>query len=163
MCDVNALIFIASLCSLLRERMTSHSSYKNHILINQNSALGKPVTINGCSKRYCYPKIGVYNGPGASHSWLWFVEVLDAMGFWDIEFIDDTGIKSGALKDLHVLLVSGGDTFAIAEGLSQKGSDALKNFLDEGGCYIGSCAGGYLPLRSSLDPLNLLNFASVKS
>ena len=37
-----------------------------------------------------------------------------------------------------------------------------KRTVEKGGLYIGSCAGAYLPLNSSLHPLNLFNFASVK-
>jgi len=142
--------------------MSKNELYQPYITINMSSALNKPVEINGSYKRLLYPEIGIYNGPGASHSWLWFVEILDAMGFWDIKFVDDQHIKNGELNSLHVLLVSGGDTFAIAESLGKEGAEKIKGFLDEGGLYIGSCAGAYLPLKSSLSPLNLFNFASVK-
>ncbi len=106
--------------------------------------------------------IGIYIGSGASHSWLWFVDILDRMGFYDVHFIDEKDILSNALEPLHVLLMSGGDTFAIAEGLGAEGSSQLRNFIEEGGLYIGTCAGAYLPLRSSMDFLNQFNFINVK-
>jgi glutamine amidotransferase-like uncharacterized protein len=84
------------------------------------------------------------------------------MGFWDIYFVDDRDITKGALDRLNVLLISGGDTFAIAEALGKTGAEHIKSFLEHGGLYIGSCAGAYLPLNSSLSPLNLFNLASVK-
>jgi len=146
----------------IKSKMSKNELYQPYITINMSSALSEPVEINGSYKRLLYPKIGIYNGPGASHSWLWFVEILDAMGFWDIDFVDDHYIKNGGLNNLHVLLVSGGDTFAIAESLGKEGAEKIKGFLDEGGLYIGSCAGAYLPLNSSLPPLNLFNLASVK-
>ncbi len=71
-------------------------------------------------------------------------------------------IHRGTLARLNVLLISGGDTFAIAEALGETGAQELKSFLEQGGLYIGSCAGAYLPLNSSLSPLNLFNMASVK-
>jgi hypothetical protein len=58
--------------------------------------------------------------------------------------------------------MSGGDTFSIAENLGVEGSETLRNFVNSGGVYIGSCAGGYLPLRSSLEPLNRFNWVSAK-
>jgi len=58
--------------------------------------------------------------------------------------------------------MSGGDTFAIAEGLGPKGSDELRRFIEGGGLYIGTCAGAYLPLRSSMGFLNQFNFINVK-
>lgn len=145
-----------------KNEVLKNEFYHPYLTINMNSASGKPVKINGSYKNLPYPTIGIYNGSGASHSWLWFVEILDAMGFWDIEFVDDQHIRNEGLKNLHVLLVSGGDTFAIAEGLGKEGADKIKVFLNEGGLYIGSCAGAYLPLKSSLFPLSLFNYASVK-
>jgi glutamine amidotransferase-like uncharacterized protein len=130
--------------------------------INMLSAVNEDAVVNGSPKQYPYPAIGIYNGHGASHSWLWFVEILDSMGFWDIHFIDEGDIHRGALARLNVLLISGGDTFAIAEALGETGAQELKSFLKHGGLYIGSCAGAYLPLNSSLSPLNLFNMASVK-
>ncbi len=141
---------------------TRNDIFKPYLTINTNSALNKPAKINGSYKKLPYPKIGIYNGAGASHSWLWFVDILDSMGFFDIEFVDEQHIKNGGLQNLQALLLSGGDTFAIAESLGKEGAEKIRVFLEEGGLYIGSCAGAYLPLKSSLSPLNLFNFASVR-
>ena len=108
------------------------------------------------------PQIGIYTGSGASHSWLWFVEILDRMGFYHVHFVEEKDILSNALEAMDVLLMSGGDTFAIAEGLGAEGSDKLRGFIEGGGLYIGTCAGAYLPLRSSMDFLNQFNFIDVK-
>jgi hypothetical protein len=106
--------------------------------------------------------IGIYIGSGASHSWLWFVEILDRMGFYNVHFVGEGDILAKALDPLDVLLMSGGDTFAMAEGLGAEGSDKLRDFIERGGLYIGTCAGAYLPLRSSMDFLNQFNFINVK-
>jgi len=108
------------------------------------------------------PSIGIYTGSGASHSWLWFVEILDRMGFDHVHFVDEKDILSGGLEPLNVLLMSGGDTIAIAEGLGAAGSNKLRSFVEGGGLYIGTCAGAYLPLKSSMDFLNQFNFINVK-
>jgi glutamine amidotransferase-like uncharacterized protein len=110
---------------------------------------------------YPHP-IGIYTGSGASHSWLWFVEILNRMGFYHVHFVDENDILSNALEAMNVLLMSGGDTFAIAEGLGAEGSDKLRSFIEGGGLYIGTCAGAYLPLKSSMDFLNQFNFINVK-
>ncbi len=120
------------------------------------------------AKNYCFtqstfqPRIGVYSGRGASHSWLWFAEILDRMGLDDVVFLNERDIVGGGLDMADVLLMSGGDTFAIAEGLGEEGSDRLRNFIKGGGLYIGTCAGAYLPLRSSMPYLNRFNFIDVK-
>jgi glutamine amidotransferase-like uncharacterized protein len=108
------------------------------------------------------PQIGIYTGSGASHSWLWFVEILDRTGFYHVHFVDERDILSNALEPLNVLLMSGGDTFAVAEGLGTEGSHKLRSFIEGGGLYIGTCAGAYLPLRSSMEFLNQFNFINVK-
>jgi glutamine amidotransferase-like uncharacterized protein len=111
----------------------------------------------------CGKKIGIYTGVGTSHSWLWFVDVLEGIGLDNLFFIDEGVLKKeGELNKVDALLLSGGDTFAIAEGMGEKGARNLKKFILKGGIYFGSCAGAYLPLHSSKYPLNLLNLAKVK-
>ena len=118
--------------------------------------------ISNCDHLSYFPQIGIYTGSGASHSWLWFVELLDRMGFYHVHFVDERDVLANALEPLNVLLMSGGDTFAIAEGLGAEGAAKLRSFIEGGGLYIGSCAGAYLPLRSSMDFLNHFNFIDVK-
>lgn len=101
-------------------------------------------------------------GAGASHSWLWFVDLLDRAGLNDVYFLKEKEILAGALEGVEVLLMSGGDTFTMARGLGAEGSGKLREFLERGGLYIGTCAGAYLPLRSSMDLLNQFNFINVK-
>ena len=110
----------------------------------------------------CSPRIGIYAGRGTSHSWLWFVDLCEQMGFLDLSFPDETTLRQDGIRDLKVLAISGGDTFAVAEALGDEGAAALKTFVDSGGLYIGSCAGAYLPMNSSKTPLNMFNFAPVK-
>jgi len=109
-----------------------------------------------------YPSIGIYSGGGASHSWLWFVDLFDRFGLYNVHLISEVEIKSGAIEPLDVLCVSGGDTFRIAESLGKEGSETLRAFVKGGGIYIGACAGAYLPLKSSKQPLNLFNYVDTK-
>ncbi|MCF8144501.1 MAG: hypothetical protein K9N21_11340 [Deltaproteobacteria bacterium] len=109
-----------------------------------------------------HPRIGIYTGRGTSHSWLWFVEIFDRIGFFDLAFLSETHLKGGGLDRCDVLAMSGGDTFAIAEGLGPEGAERLERFITNGGLYIGSCAGAYLPLHSSKEHLNLFNFVPAK-
>ncbi|MFZ0613224.1 MAG: BPL-N domain-containing protein [Desulfobacterales bacterium] len=110
----------------------------------------------------CCPRIGIFAGQGASHSWLWFVDLFDRMGFHDLSLLDETAIRDAGLSDLDVLAVSGGDTFAIAAALGERGAGKIRAFITDGGLYIGSCAGAYLAMQSSKPPLNLFNFAPVR-
>lgn len=112
--------------------------------------------------KFRIPKIGIYTGKGASHSWLWFVEVFERLGFYNLRFLTETGIRENSLDRLDVLAVSGGDTFAVAEALGPEGANRLRTFINNGGLYLGSCAGAYLPLRSSKPHLNHFNFVAAK-
>jgi glutamine amidotransferase-like uncharacterized protein len=114
------------------------------------------------SRRLRCPNIGVYTGQGTSHSWLWFVDLFDRMGFHNLSFLNETTLQDSGLVGLDVLAISGGDTFTIAGALGKVGAKAIKRFIENGGLYIGSCAGAYLPMNSSKSPLNLFNFANVK-
>lgn len=108
------------------------------------------------------PGIGVYTGSGTSHSWLWFVDLFDRMSFHEIVFMDEDMVRNGGLGCLDVFAMSGGDTIRIAEGLGRDGSLALESFIRQGGLYIGSCAGAYLPLKSSKQHLDRFNFVDIK-
>ena len=108
------------------------------------------------------PRIGVYTGSGTSHSWLWFVELFDRMLFHDLVFLTEDMVREGVLQDLDVFVISGGDTIRIAEGLGCEGAGELESFIRGGGLYIGSCAGAYLPLKSSKQYLDRFNFVDIK-
>ncbi len=109
-----------------------------------------------------HPRIAVYTGGGSSHSWLWLVEIFERLGFWDLVFADEIDVARGALDQVQVLAVSGGDTFGMARALGPRGAAGLESFLRAGGLYLGSCAGAYLPLNSSKEPLNLFNWVPAK-
>ena len=108
------------------------------------------------------PRIGIYAGKGASHSWLWFVDLFEKTGFWDLVFLDEQIVRKGDLSGIDALVVSGGDTFAVAEALGADGAERILSFVRGGGTYMGSCAGAYLPMNSSKKPLDLFNFVDVK-
>ncbi len=109
-----------------------------------------------------WPEVGIYVGPGTSHSWTWFADVFERSGICGVSFFDESEVAAGALKNINVFFISGGDTFAIADGLGRQGAEQLEAFITKGGVYIGSCAGAYLPLKSSLSPLNLFNFVAAR-
>jgi hypothetical protein len=109
-----------------------------------------------------WPDVGIYAGAGTSHSWTWFADIFERNGIYSVRFLDEDDFTEECFAHIDVLLVSGGDTFAIAEGLGRSGSEKLENFIAAGGVYIGSCAGAYLPLKSSLEPLNQFNFITSR-
>ena len=102
---------------------------------------------------FSYPGVAVYKGAGASHSWIWFADLLERIGLFDVTFIDESEIFSGALDNFDFLLIGGGDTYAMAEHLGERGARAIHRFVEGGGLYMGSCAGAYLVLsKVDLEP-----------
>ncbi len=155
--------------------MALASVYKKYALINERLARGEEwffslsntgSEVTRCpgrrSRKMKYPKIGIFIGSGTSHSWLWFVDLFDRMGFHNLEFLDESAVQKGSLAAVDVLAVSGGDTFAICKALGPSGAREIKAFIEKGGLYIGSCAGAYLPMNSSKTHLHNFNFAAVK-
>lgn len=106
--------------------------------------------------------IGIYTGKGASHSWLWFVELLENSHFLNLSFIDSESIINNPLESFNVLIFSGGDTFSVAESLGHEGAEKVKNFIFNGGLYIGSCAGAYFPIKFDFPPLNYFNLVDAE-
>lgn len=106
--------------------------------------------------------IAIYTGRGSSHSWLWFVDLFERYGMTNLSFPDEARIRAGDLARRRVLALSGGDTFAIAGALGAEGASRIEAWVRGGGLYLGSCAGAYLPLRSSKEPLDHFNFVEAK-
>ena len=107
-----------------------------------------------------YPRVVVYTGAGASHSWIWYADLLERIGLFDVSFSDESGMAGGRLDESHALLVGGGDTYAMAESLGAEGARSVDGFVRRGGLYYGSCAGAYLVLagvdREPFAPFSLL-------
>ncbi len=112
------------------------------------------------------PGIAVYTGSGASHSWIWFADLFERLCLYDISFLSETDIFSGALNGKDAFFIGGGDTLEMACALGGKGARLISNFVANGGFYYGSCAGAYLVLSGvddgpfkpfNLFPGNMLN------
>ncbi|MBN1786411.1 MAG: hypothetical protein JW825_05460 [Candidatus Methanofastidiosa archaeon] len=106
-------------------------------------------------------KIAIYIGHGASYSWIWFVKTFDSLDFNEVYFLDESDIKNGELSNYDCLVLPGGDPFLIADGLLEEGLDKIRQFVKNGGTYIGVCAGTYLSIIFNDDPMPWLNFAEV--
>ncbi len=91
--------------------------------------------------------IGIYAGEGASHSWTWFVTVMERLGTRDYAFLEGKDLRPAALSRLRAVLIGGGDVEGMARELGEEGARGLEGFVRAGGVYLGSCAGAYLVMR----------------
>jgi len=105
--------------------------------------------------------IAIYIGHGASYSWIWFVKTFDSLGFNEVYFLDESDIRDGQLDNYDCLVVPGGDPFLIAEGLDEDGLDKIRQFVFNGGTYLGVCAGTYLSIIFNDNPMPWLNLAEI--
>lgn len=147
----------------------------NQKLLEQKEVYINPVDPDKKGTRYSYaanqngslllhqPSISIYAGTGVSHSWLWFVDIIDRFGFESVNIVTEVEIINGGLIHSDTLLVSGGETFAIANGLGVKGRVQIDRFIKNGGLYLGTCAGACLMMNSTTEEsLGLFDFVKVK-
>ena len=104
----------------------------------------------------------VFAGEGSSHSWTWLADLFESNGMFDTRFVDAPGLSELLEGSPRAVIVSGGDGLQIAETFRGSVFRKLEEYIRGGGAYIGMCAGAYLPLPSSLPPLNEFNLSTTK-
>jgi len=104
----------------------------------------------------------VYSGKGSSHSWTWLAGLFESKGILRVRFLDSPEFILSLGDDTTMVIISGGDGFAIADELGGRGFEGLRKFVSNGGKYVGICAGAYLPLPSSIEPFSEFNLSSTR-
>ncbi len=72
------------------------------------------------------------------------LEVMKSMDACSAVFVTPGDIRNGALDSLDVIIIPGGDACRHMAALETDGADAVRNFIRNGGGYVGICAGAYL-------------------
>ena len=91
-------------------------------------------------------QVGVYASGGAPFHHLALATLWGA----DARPIHAETIHGGALENLDVLIFPGGGFTAMTgmlEPLGVKGAEQVRNWVEAGGMYLGSCAGSFLPAQ----------------
>lgn len=92
-------------------------------------------------------KAAVFRDSGASDTCaLASLQILNNASGFDASFISAAEIQEGALKNFDVVLFPGGTGSGESKALGDKGWKELRKFLDNGGGFVGTCAGAYLAL-----------------
>lgn len=92
-------------------------------------------------------RVAVYQGPGAGPS---RTNLLDALAgakgapAFQVMPLSPEAIRSGKLKEFDVLMHPGGGGGAQARALEAQGRNQIREFVRNGGGYVGICAGAYL-------------------
>jgi glutamine amidotransferase-like uncharacterized protein len=95
-------------------------------------------------------RIGVYNGlNSAAFCYDPYKKFFD---LYDLPFeeLTDNQIRNGILAEIDLFVVPGGPDAGESyyAGLGKKGFQEITNYVENGGNYLGSCAGAYLPLTA---------------
>lgn len=101
--------------------------------------------------------VGVYVDDGSGPS---VKDLLFALGKFEnvsIKRLKADDIRSGKLAGLGLLIHPGGSGGGQGRHLGEGGRDAIRNFVRDGGGYIGICAGSYLASADYSWSLNILD------
>jgi glutamine amidotransferase-like uncharacterized protein len=82
---------------------------------------------------------------------------------FELKLVSAEEIRNGALDDVDVLIQPGGSGSKQAYALGEEGRKRIKDFVSNGGGYIGICAGSYLASAYYSWSLNLLDARVVDS
>jgi hypothetical protein len=89
-------------------------------------------------------------------------DLLESVRWPGATFVDENSLAGALRGGCSTLIVSGGDAYQIARGLSGGCCQEIEAFIRGGGLYVGVCAGAYIPLPSSISPLDAFNLSSTK-
>jgi len=95
-------------------------------------------------------RVAVYVGPRTWRDGLDALESYFKSRNISYSLVNSTVIKSGGLREYNVLVVPGGWAYSYYLDLGVSGGDAIREFVEDGGGYIGICAGGYYAAKTIL-------------
>jgi len=107
-------------------------------------------------------KVAVYDDVGATGKGIPCVEAIAGKSS-DIRLTKLKGadIAAGGLKGYDLVMFTGGSGSAEAGGLGEKGREEVREFVRQGGGYVGICAGAYLACSGFEWGLGVLNAKTV--
>jgi glutamine amidotransferase-like uncharacterized protein len=98
-------------------------------------------------------RVAVYDGPGAQNGIgrgpAWLRSRLARGNDLLPELVDGRDIRDGVLDQVDVLLIGGGKATPQSQGLGEDGRRIVVKFVQDGGGFVGICAGAYLASNRS--------------
>lgn len=90
-------------------------------------------------------------------------ELLGKDTAFKLTIVKGTDIAAGALKDQDVVIFTGGSGSKQAAGLGEAGKTEVRKFVENGGGYVGICAGAYLACSDFDWSLGVLDAKAVSN
>lgn len=107
-------------------------------------------------------RVALYRGPGtAGKGPPNLLRLLDDGRRSIITEVTPEEIRAGALTNFDVVIFAGGSASKQAEAIAEPGRAAVRQFVGNGGGYIGICAGAYLATSGFDWSLHLINARTV--
>lgn len=98
-------------------------------------------------------RAAVYVGPGArgvgQFRWM---QIMDQSPDVVATYVDGAAIRGGALRFADVVVMPGGKSNIEADELGEAGQRELRRFIEQGGAYVGTCAGAFLMMHGDPKP-----------
>jgi N-formylglutamate amidohydrolase len=116
----------------------------------------KPVA-SDASKRTGTIGVGVYLDKGTGPSVNDLLRALSKFDQVSVTKLTAEQIRSGGLAGLDILMHPGGSGGEQGRNLDEPGREKIRNFVREGGGFIGICAGAYLATAQYPWSLNILD------
>jgi glutamine amidotransferase-like uncharacterized protein len=104
-------------------------------------------------------KVAVFNGEGVGKSCTNLITALTKSGNTDFKLtrITTPEILDGGLSQVDVLIHSGGSGSKQGNDLGEEGRKIVRQYIDQGGGFLGVCAGAYLATNDYSWSLNLID------
>jgi putative intracellular protease/amidase len=109
-------------------------------------------------------KVAVYDDKGATGKGIPCVtEIMSKTADVRLTRLKGADIAAGGLKGYDLVMFTGGIGSAEAAGLGEKGREEVRDFVRNGGGYVGICAGAYLACSGFEWGVGILNAKTVSS
>jgi glutamine amidotransferase-like uncharacterized protein len=131
-----ALLLLMAFQSAGATELYPEEAYKKHpevrlYLPEIHSLDGKP------------PTVGLYNDDGSWWAGVDHLKLFLQEYGYSYKSLTAEDIKNGGLKDLKLLVMPGGQSWTFLEELGDEGGEIIRNFVRDGGDYMGFCAGAF--------------------
>lgn len=102
-------------------------------------------------------RIALYDDEGASTGGINTVgHIVRGMADAELRHINAADIRDGALEQFDAVVFTGGRGGAQGRTLSKEGRQRVRDFIEDGGGYVGICAGAYLATARLNDYLKMV-------
>jgi len=87
--------------------------------------------------------IALYSDEGADDGCIQATRIMFEWMGYTVILVEADCINNEGLDNFSILCIPGGDMYQYSQDISSEGKENIRNFIREGGSYIGVCGGAY--------------------